>query len=40
MRETWFETFLVDLGLGPGERRGISVVCLDEGVDVLPKLFD
>ena len=30
----------MDLGLGPGERGGIDVVGLDEGIDVLPELFD
>ena len=36
MRETWFEAFLMDLGFGPDERRGVLVVGLDEGIDVLP----
>ncbi len=40
MRETWFEAFLMDLGLGPDKRGGIGVVGLDEGIDVLPELFD
>ncbi len=40
MRETWFEAFLMDLGLGPGKRGGIGVVGLDEGIDMLPELFD
>ena len=40
MRETWFEAFLMDLGLGPGKRGGIGVVGLDEGIGVLPELFD
>ena len=40
MRETWFESFLMDLGLGPGKRGGLGVVGLDEGIDVLPELFD
>src|SRR4029450_2594943 len=40
MRETWFEAFLMDLGLGPGERGGIGVVGLDEGIDVLSQLLD
>src|SRR5271155_816531 len=40
MRETWFEAFLMDLGLGPGKRGGICVVGLDEGIDVRPELFD
>ena len=35
-----FEALLTDLGLGPGERGGIDVVGLDEGIDVLPELFD
>ena len=40
MRETWFEAFLMDLGLGPGKRGSIGVVGLDEGIDALPALFD
>ena len=40
MRETWFEAFLMDLGLGPDKRGSIGVVGLDEGIDVLPELFD
>src|ERR1700693_1474936 len=40
MRETWFEAFLMDLRLGPGKRSGSGVVGLDEGIDVLPELFD
>ena len=40
MRETWFEAFLMDLGLGPDKRGGIGVVGLDEGIDVLPEFFD
>src|SRR6266702_3137660 len=30
----------MDLGLGPDERLGVDVVSLDEGIDVLSKLFD
>ena len=30
----------MDLGLGPGKWGGIGVVGLDEGIDVLPELFD
>ena len=30
----------MDLGLGPSKRGGIGVVGLDEGIDVLPELFD
>jgi hypothetical protein len=40
MRETVFETLLIDSGLGPDERLGVSIVGLDEGVDVLSELFD
>ena len=40
MRETWFEAFLMDLGLGPGKRGGIGVIGLDKGIDVLSELFD
>jgi hypothetical protein len=35
MRETVFETLLIDSGLGQDERLGMSSVGLDEGVDVL-----
>ena len=31
---------MMDLGLGPDERLGVDVVSLDEGIDVLSKLFD
>jgi hypothetical protein len=40
MRETVFETLLIGSGLGPDERLGVSIVGLDEGVDVLSELFD
>jgi hypothetical protein len=40
LRETVFETLLIDSGLGPDERLGVSIVGLDEGVDVLSELFD
>jgi hypothetical protein len=40
VRETRFETLLVDFGLGPDERFGIDVVVINEGIDVLSELFD
>ena len=40
MRGTGFEALLVDLGFGPGERLGVFIVGLDEGVDVLAELLD
>ena len=30
----------MDLRLGPGKRNGSGVVGRDEGIDVLPELFD
>jgi hypothetical protein len=30
----------MDFGFGPGEGLGIFVIGLDEGIDVLPELFD
>src|SRR6476660_8023970 len=35
-----FEAFLMDLGFSPDERFGGLVVGGDEGIDVLPELFD
>jgi hypothetical protein len=40
VRETCLEALLIDLGFGPGEGLGIFVIGLDEGIDVLPELFD
>ena len=40
MRESGFEAFLMDLGFGPGERSGIDIVGLHEGIDVRPELSD
>ena len=34
VREAWFETLLVDLGLGPDERFGVFTIGLDEVVDM------
>ena len=40
VRETGFEALLMDFGLGPDKGRGVGVVGLDEGIDVLPELVD
>ena len=38
--ETFLETLWVDLGFGPDERLGGFVVGINEGIDMLPELFD
>jgi hypothetical protein len=38
VRETGFETFLMDLGLAPDEWLGICIEGINEGVDVLSEL--
>jgi hypothetical protein len=40
VRETGFETLLMDFGFGPDERFGVGVVVINEGIDVLSELFD
>jgi hypothetical protein len=39
-RETGLEALLIDFGFGPGEGLGLFVIGFDEGIDVLPELFD
>ena len=38
--ETCLEALLLDLGFGPDERLGGFVVGRNEGIDMLPELFD
>jgi len=40
VRETCFKSFLMDLGFGPGERLGVFIIVLDEGVDMGTQLND
>jgi hypothetical protein len=40
VRETDFETLLMNFGLAPDEGLGLRVVGIDEVVDVLSELFD
>jgi len=40
VRETGFETLLMNFGLAPDEGLGLGVVGVDEVVDVVSELFD